>query len=132
MDICHTKGNADIISTGLGDGGPSTTTEAEIDDMYTDSVPYISAAVNDGVTSNSYMASYKNVISAAATNSNNDTASFSERNTQVELAATGVDVISTVSYIYTRLETFTVGNISQEGSPLKYSGSTNIPDDLFT
>ena len=64
--------------------------------MYDDGVLLVAAAGNDGSTNYLYPASYPSVISVAAVNSNKGLASFSQRNDQVDLAAPGVSVRSTV------------------------------------
>ena len=77
--------------------------------MYTDGVMYTDSAVNYRGARFSYPASYEDIIYVVATNIKIYIASFSKRNTQVDLAAPGVDLISTVSYPSNKLETFTVG-----------------------
>ena len=60
------------------------------------SVLLIAAAGNGGSSAPlSYPASYKTVVSVAAVDINEDRASFSETNNQVELSGPGVDVWST-------------------------------------
>ena len=109
VNVCFTNGNTGIISMSLDGSGPSTTKEATLYDMYTDEIMYTDAAVNYRCSRFSYLASYDDIIYVVATNINNDIASFSKRNTQVDLAATAVDLISTLSYPGKKLETFTVG-----------------------
>jgi len=55
----------------------------------------LAAAGNAGNTSFSYPASYNAVVSVAAVDSSRNLASFSQRNSQVELAGPGVGVNST-------------------------------------
>ena len=60
------------------------------------SVLFIAAAGNGGSYAPlSYPASYKTVVSVAAVDINEDRASFSETNDQVELSGPGVDMLST-------------------------------------
>jgi subtilisin family serine protease len=54
----------------------------------------VAAAGNDGNNAYSYPASYPNVISAAATTSNDSRASFSQYNDEVELCAPGANVMT--------------------------------------
>lgn len=87
---------ADVINMSLGGGGSSTTERNAFATLLNDDVLPIAAAGNDGSSSYSYPASYPAVMSVAATDSHNDVASFSQHNGQVEIAAPGVAVRSTV------------------------------------
>ena len=87
---------ANIISMSIGGGDVSATEEAAFV-AFTDAGGInIAAAGNDGNTSLSYPASYDSVMSVGALNSNKTIASFSQRNVQVEIAAPGVSVNSTI------------------------------------
>jgi subtilisin family serine protease len=55
----------------------------------------IAAAGNDGDSTVNYPAGYAQVVSVAATDANDARASFSNANADVEVAAPGVDVLST-------------------------------------
>ena len=55
----------------------------------------IAAAGNSGSAFYSYPASYPSIMSVAATDSSNAIASFSQYNDQIDIAAPGVDVLST-------------------------------------
>jgi thermitase len=94
----HSKG-ARVISMSLG-GGQSTTLQIAVANAWengaaTGSV-LIAAAGNDGNSTVSYPAGYAQVVSVAATDANDAKASFSNTNTDVEVAAPGVDVLSTI------------------------------------
>jgi serine protease len=95
-NLCRSAG-ANIISMSLG-GSTSSTTERNAFDGYynTDGILSVAAAGNAGNTQHSYPASYDSVISVAAIDSAKALASFSQRTNQVELAAPGVAVRSTV------------------------------------
>jgi thermitase len=56
----------------------------------------VAAAGNDGDSTVNYPAGYAQVVSVAATDSNDARASFSNANADVEVAAPGVDVLSTI------------------------------------
>ena len=56
----------------------------------------VAAAGNDGNSTVSYPAGYAEVVSVAATDSRDAKASFSNTNSDVEVAAPGVDVLSTI------------------------------------
>lgn len=86
---------AKIISMSLGGGQSSTTENNGFTNLYNAGILNIAAAGNAGNTTMSYPASYNSVMSVAATDVNNALASFSQRNSQVEIAAPGVGVLST-------------------------------------
>lgn len=85
-----------VINMSLGGSVPSKTEEQAFNQAYGQNVLSVAAAGNAGNTSKSYPASYGSVVSVAAIDANKQLASFSQRNDQVELAAPGVSVLSTV------------------------------------
>jgi serine protease len=95
---CASAG-ANIISMSLGGGRSSRTERVGFDNLYAQGILSIAAAGNDGTTALSYPASYDSVVSIAAIDSNKLVADFSQYNSQVELAAPGVGVLSTVPYL---------------------------------
>ncbi len=95
---CQDAG-ADVINMSLGGGGASSTAEQGFQDLLDQGVLSIAAAGNDGSTSLSYPASYPAVVSVAAIDENKAVADFSQKNSEVELAAPGVGVLSTVPSI---------------------------------
>lgn len=95
VEQCQTAG-AKVISMSIGGGASSTTEENAFIAAANAGLLNIAAAGNDGNTSLSYPASYDSVMSVAALDSNKNLASFSQRNSQVEIAAPGVAVTSTI------------------------------------
>ena len=94
----HTRG-AKVISMSLG-GGDSATLKAAVGNAWkgggaTGSV-LVAAAGNDGDGTLNYPAAYPEVVSVAATDHNDARASFSNANADVEIAAPGVNVLSTI------------------------------------
>ena len=94
----HQRG-AKVISMSLG-GGASTTLKNAVATAWengsaTGSV-LIAAAGNDGDATLNYPAAYPEVVSVAATDHNDARASFSNANADVEVAAPGVNVVSTI------------------------------------
>lgn len=90
---------AKVINMSLG-GSVSSQTEANaFQNLYNNGVLHIAAAGNDGNTRHSYPASYNSVISVAAVDQNKVVAPFSQQTNQVELAAPGVGVLSTVPQV---------------------------------
>ena len=85
-----------VINMSLGGGGSSNTEANAFTSLLADGVLSIAAAGNDANTAHSYPASYDDVVSVAAVDSNNDHAYFSQRTNQVELSGPGVSVRSTV------------------------------------
>jgi hypothetical protein len=93
---CASAG-ANIISMSLKSSSSSSTQQAKFDELNAQGILSIAAAGNDGDTSFSYPASYSSVISVAAIDSSKVVAGFSQRNNQVDIAAPGVGVRSTIS-----------------------------------
>ena len=96
-DKCVANGS-NIISMSLGGNVKSTFEQSAFNNYYNQGVLSVAAAGNGGNNQKSYPASYPSVISVAAIDSNKQVASFSQKNDQVELAAPGVSVLSTVSW----------------------------------
>jgi thermitase len=85
-----------IISMSLG-GGASTTLQSAVTNAYKNGTGslIIAAAGNDGDATLNYPAAYPEVVSVAATDNTDKRASFSNANSDVEIAAAGVNVLST-------------------------------------
>jgi serine protease len=120
-NICQQAG-ANVISMSLGGGSSSTTERNAFANLYSAGILSIAAAGNAGTTAHSYPASYDSVISVAAVDSAKVAATFSQRNNQVELAAPGVAVRSTVPMGTGTEESLSVGSsgyevVGMEGSP---------------
>jgi subtilisin family serine protease len=98
VDTCVSMG-ARVINLSLGCSGGNCFSALEnsaFADAYAAGVLAIAAAGNDGTTTRHYPAAYGSVIAVAAVDSANATATFSQRYAEVEIAAPGVDVLSTV------------------------------------
>ena len=93
IEQCNAAG-ADITSMSLG-GSASSSAEANAFAAASNML-HIAAAGNGGNSSFSYPASYDEVMSVGALNSSKNIASFSQYNSQVEISAPGVSVLSTV------------------------------------
>jgi hypothetical protein len=92
---CKT-GGANVISMSLGHAGFGSTENSAFADLFSSNILIVAAAGNSGNTDLVYPASYDSVMSVAAVNSKRNVASFSQRNAQVEIAAPGVSVLSTI------------------------------------
>ena len=94
----HARG-AKVISMSLG-GGDSTTLQQAVRGAWenggANGSVLVAAAGNDGNSTVNYPAGYAEVVSVAATDQNDAKASFSNTNADVEVAAPGVDILSTI------------------------------------
>ena len=95
IDWTHDRG-ADIISMSLGGPG-SQTLAAAVERASENGSLLVAASGNSGNSQLSYPAGYPQVVSVAATDDDDQRASFSTFNASVEVAAPGVDILSTWS-----------------------------------
>lgn len=107
---------SNIISMSLSGTTPNGHEKRVFDELYAAGILPVAAASNDGLPDYHYPASYDSVISVAALDENYTVADFSQFNDQVELAAPGVGVLSTIPYIANDLletggVTYTAGHI---------------------
>ncbi len=93
----HDRG-AKVISMSLG-GGASTTLQQAVQYAWAGGGAggsvIVAAAGNDGDATLEYPAAYPEVVSVAATDNHDARASFSNANSDVEVAAPGVNILST-------------------------------------
>lgn len=116
---------AKIISLSLGGSRSSVTERNGMDDLYNNKkVLLIAAAGNDGTTALNYPAGYASVVSVAAIDSGKAVASFSQKNSDVELAAPGVGVLSTVSFV--EANSITVSGTSYAANHLENSARGTV------
>ena len=94
VNDCVSQG-ATVINMSLGGPDYSAAANSAMNDAYDAGVLIVSSAGNDGNDRIGFPASYDNVISAAAIGSDEDHASYSQYNHQVELAGPGTLVRST-------------------------------------
>ncbi|MES2126422.1 MAG: S8 family serine peptidase, partial [Pseudomonadota bacterium] len=114
---------ANVISMSLGGGDPSRAEENAFNGLAQRGVLSIAAAGNDGNDTQSFPAGYSSVMSVAALDENKQVASFSQFTDKVEIAAPGVNVLSTVPMGAGTESALTVGATSYApggmgGSPL--------------
>jgi thermitase len=90
-----TDQGAKVISMSLG-GGDSTTLHSAVQRAWNNGngVLVVAAAGNDGDSTLEYPAAYSEVVSVAATDNKDARASFSNANSDVEIAGPGVNVLS--------------------------------------
>ncbi len=115
---CASAG-ANIISMSLGGGSSSTLENTTFTNLNNAGILSIAAAGNDGTTATSYPAGYASVVSVAAIDEAQVVADFSQKNADVELAAPGVSVLSTVPYIEDN--TLTVDGVTYAGNHIEYA-----------
>jgi thermitase len=84
----------EVISMSLG-GGAATTLQNAVRYAANHDVVVVAAAGNDGNATLNYPAAYAEVVSVAATDSRDAHATFSNANSDVEVAAPGVNILST-------------------------------------
>ena len=119
---CRDNG-ANVISMSLGGSRSNRLEQRAFDTLYSAGILHIAAAGNEQEETPgliSYPASYSSVISVAAVDSELAIASFSNQNAYVELAAPGVDVLSTIPYIETN--TLVVDGQSFSAYHIEFSG----------
>ncbi|HEU4813216.1 MAG TPA: S8 family serine peptidase [Xanthomonadaceae bacterium] len=124
VDAANRCGNAGarVINMSLGGDFASTTENNAFQNLYNAGVLSIAAAGNDGNTRHSYPASYDSVVSVAAVDSTKTVAAFSQQTDQVELAAPGVGVLSTVPQVSA---TASVDGASYMASALEFTHEGN-------
>ncbi len=102
---CRDNG-ADVISMSLGGSSSNRKERSAFDTLYAGGILSIAAAGNEQIDypgAYEYPASYSSVVSVAAVDSALNVADFSQQNDQVEIAAPGVGVLSTIPYIDTNI-----------------------------
>ncbi len=112
VQTCVEKG-ANVVNMSLGGEESSTTEKNALQTIYDQGVLLIAAAGNDSNTSHSFPASYDSVMSVAAVDSNGDHAAFSQATDQVEIAAPGVAILSTVTVGEGKLSNIRLNGASQ-------------------
>lgn len=87
----------EVLNMSLG-GGHSSTVQAAVEYAYSKNSLLVAAAGNSGPDENTviYPAAYPEVIAVSATDKDDNIASWSSRGEEVELAAPGVNVLSTI------------------------------------
>jgi len=122
LDECRKVG-AKVVSMSLGGTVKSVTEDSAFANAYSAGVLSIAAAGNAGNTQTSYPAGYASVMSVAAVDSAKALATFSQRNADVEIAAPGVQVLSTVPWTTPSLN---VGGASYAGGIIEGAASKNV------
>ena len=126
---CRNAG-AKVVSMSLGGGGSSSAEQTAFNNAWAAGVLSVAAAGNGGNAAFSYPASYSSVVSVAAVDSAKNVAGFSQRNSQVDIAAPGVAVLSTVPFAETN--TVTVGGTTHSGTWIENAARSNGVTGILT
>ena len=122
LNKCQAAG-ANVVSMSLGGGSKSPFEDKAFANADKAGILSIAAAGNDGNSRTSYPAGYASVVSVAAVDSNKVKASFSQFNRDVELAAPGVGVLSSIPWVGTH--TLSSGSSSWTGGSIEGSASSS-------
>lgn len=93
------ENNVDIINMSLGGSASNSIEEKAILDAYNEGIVLVASAGNENTNELAYPAAYTQVISVAATDENDDKADFSNWGEWIDIAAPGVNILSTAPYI---------------------------------
>ncbi|NMP32413.1 S8 family serine peptidase [Thalassotalea sp. M1531] len=96
VDTCVNNG-AKVVNMSLGGSGSNNTEKNSLQAAADSGVLLIAAAGNDGDATFSYPASYDSVMAVGAVDQNGQHAEFSQYTSQVEIAAPGEAILSTVA-----------------------------------
>jgi subtilisin family serine protease len=124
---CVDTVKANVLSMSLGGGRYSKTEDRNYASYYSKGALIIAAAGNNGDRSISYPAGYSSVVSVAAVDENLVRASFSQYNSDVELAGPGVNTLSSVP-----LGTGSKASVSEGSTPYKAVGLEYSPNGVVT
>lgn len=113
------RAGASIVNMSLGGGAPFSFEENIYQRMANRGMLVIAAAGNAGNDSVSYPAGYASVMSVAAVDSGLNRAGFSQYNADVEIAAPGVGVLSTVPMGTGRSVSTSVSNTPYTVQPIE-------------
>jgi serine protease len=124
LDACKAKRGANkmVVSMSLGGSFKNRTEDQAFAKAYTEGILSIAAAGNGGNSRLSYPAGYSSVVSVAAIDANEAKGSFSQFNSDVEIAAPGVAVLSTVPWIGSAI---TVDSVKYLASQITNSAATD-------
>ena len=135
VEKCEAKGvelgARTVVNMSLGGSFKSRTEDRAFANLDKRGVLSIAAAGNDGNTRKSYPASYASVVSVAAVDSALNIADFSQQNDQVQLAAPGAAVRSTVPMGRGFEESLEVAESTFEVTAMDFSPPSSGSGELF-
>ncbi|MFP3898911.1 MAG: S8 family serine peptidase [Dehalococcoidia bacterium] len=114
-----------VLNMSLGSSTSSQTLKDACDNAYAAGHLVVAAAGNEGEGTDTvgYPAKYDSVIAVAASNINDQRASFSSTGPDVELIAPGEDILSTIPW--TDEATLTVDGVSYQGNHIENAARTD-------
>ncbi len=121
LNLCRTAGSK-VVSMSLGGDFPSVNEETAFNSAWSAGVLSVAAAGNGGTSAAHYPASYSSVLSVAAVDSTRTVAGFSQKNAQVDVAAPGVAVLSTVPI--DEINTVTTSGVTYAGTWIEGAART--------
>lgn len=96
LNWCNNVPGVSVVNTSFGGAVPNTGIENKVADLISSGKTVVASAGNGGPYSGpNYPSAYPNVIGVAATMQTAEVASFSNSGDNVDLAAPGVDILST-------------------------------------
>lgn len=110
--VWATDQGAKVINMSLGGTSSSRLLEDAINYAYSKGVVLVAAAGNSGQSAPSYPAAFENVLAVAATDINDNKASFSNFGNWVDVAAPGVNIYSTLPNHYNAFKKYYYGYLS--------------------
>ena len=121
LQECRLNG-ANVVTMSLGGDEKSVLEESAFNAAWNSGLISVAAAGNEGDTAYTYPGSYASVISVAAVDSSKAIASFSQKNDQIDLAAPGVGILSTVPFKET--STVAASGATAEGTWIENAART--------
>lgn len=113
---------AQVINMSLGGQSYDGTAANLMKEYWNDGRLIVASAGNSGTGDYRYPASYENVISVAAIDKNEETATFSQYNDEVTVTAPGVGILSTLPMASSEgIITVSAGGNDYLGSAMQYS-----------
>lgn len=118
--IAATAKDVDVISMSLGGICWDGFFQKAIDKATAKGIVVVAAAGNEATTQKSYPAAYNNVIAVAATSQSNYLTNFSNYGTWIDIAAPGLNILSTLPTGYT------IKDVTYEATGYGYMSGTSM------
>jgi hypothetical protein len=94
------EGGAKIVNLSLGGNSPSTLVQKVIQVHHDNGVIFVGAAGNEPVTTNTYPASYSQVLAVTATKPNGELTSYANRGNFVDVAERGTQPVRYQNHVF--------------------------------